>query len=554
MRIVLSPQHLFLLLVGPYCAASQWTQVGSDIDGENPQDYAGGTQKALAMNGLGSTVAVGSAGYDGASDGAGHVRVFDLLDGDWRQRGSDIQGETAADGSGTSVVMSDDGTVVGIGEPYSEAGYTDQFDRFFGQVRIFEWKEGEEMWIQRGQAIKGIDACDFASEAGGLAMDASGSTVIIGASSHDINGLDGRFQGHARVFDWDGTDWNQRGSDMIGEAPGDNFGHAVALNSSGNTVAVGAIFNDVDSEDGGLGCNICRGSVRIFDWNTDIMKWLQRGNDVDGEQDFDLSGSSVALNGVGDVVVIGSPQSFAPNGRRGAVTVYEWNGSDWQKRGDKIEGEADGDRSGSAVDMSVSGDMIAIGSYLNQGSSDLEGHVRVYDWDGNNWLKRGDDIDGENAYDYSGYALAVSADGNTLASGARFNDDAGYDAGHARVFGWQGGKETCDDDPSWTYNGNNNKDCGWVLLKKNKRCDLEDENGMKANDACALACKNTSICEIPDCLRNSQWQPKDGSFNNCKSIRFMTTKRQKVKACTEIGSDELTFGYEACRQCTICKK
>jgi len=52
---------------------------------------------------------------------------------------------------------------------------------------------------------------------------------------------------------------------------------------------------------------------------------LQRGNDIDGEQDYDFSGSSVALNNAGDMVVIGSPQTNAPFGhpKRGAATVFE---------------------------------------------------------------------------------------------------------------------------------------------------------------------------------------------------------------------------------------
>merc|ERR1711865_403405 len=128
----------------------------------------------------------------------------------------------------------------------------------------------------------------------------------------------------------------------------------------------------------------------------------------------------------------------------------------------------------------------------------------------------------------SGYSLAMSADGTTLASGARFTDDAaGYFSGHARVFRWEDGMAACDDDPHWTFKGVDEKDCGWVLLKRRKRCNLEDENGVKADEACPLACQNTSSCEIPDCLKNKQWQPKDGSFENCKSLKSMTWKEKK---------------------------
>jgi len=427
-------------------AAATWVQVGSDIDGENARDYAGGTEKGLAMNAEGTTIAVGSSGHDGSGGAnSGHVRVFDFDGKGWMQRGLDINGEFADDNSGSSVVLSEDGMVVGIGEPNSEAGNTDRFEEDYGQVRVFEWIGG--VWTQRGEPITGVDRYNFASSGGGLAMDASGATIVIGAATYDMNGFDGRNQGHVRVFDWDGTNWIQRGNDLIGEAPGDWFGESLDIDAAGNTVAVGAIFNDGDAEDGPISCVVCRGSVRIFDWNS-AGAWLQRGNDIDGEEDYDYFGSSVALNGAGDVVAIGSPQTNAPVGhpKRGAVTVYEWNGGQWQKRGSRIKGEANGDISGANVAISNSGDTIAIGAYLNAGSSDTEGHVRVYDWSGNQWLQRGDDIDGENTYDYSGYSLDMTADGNTLASGARFTDDgAGYFAGHVRVFGWKEGNDDTDD-------------------------------------------------------------------------------------------------------------
>jgi len=104
----------------------QWMQVGGNIDGENAQDWAGGTEKGMAMNGAGTTIAVGSSGHDGSNNAinSGHVRVFDLdFDaGDWLQRGDAIEGEFAYDNSGTSVVLSEDGMILGIGEPQSDAG------------------------------------------------------------------------------------------------------------------------------------------------------------------------------------------------------------------------------------------------------------------------------------------------------------------------------------------------------------------------------------------------------------------------------------------------
>ncbi len=48
----------------------------------------------------------------------------------------------------------------------------------------------------------------------------------------------------------------------------------------------------------------------------------------------------------------------------------------------------------------------------------------------------GDDIDGEAAYDNSGYSVSLSADGTKVAIGSPLNDDNGDYSGHVRVFAW----------------------------------------------------------------------------------------------------------------------
>jgi len=474
-----------LFLLQAAASSGQWIQVGNDIDGENENDFAGGTQKALSMNGAGTTIAVGSTGHDGSNGiNSGHTRIFDF-DGKglWLQRGLDIEGELADDNSGESVVLSEDGMVVAIGEPFSEAGNDDRFAISYGQVRVFEWNS--EAWVQRGAAITGDDKCDFAASGGGLAMDAAGTTVVVGAATHDVNGLSGN-EGQVRVYGWDGANWVQQGSDILGKNQGDWFGQSVSINGSGDTIAAGAIFDNADGAR--------KGSVGIFDWNNSDGAWLQRGNDIDGEQDYDFSGTSLAMNNAGDMVVIGSPQANAPYGhpKRGAATVFEWNQGEWQQRGSRIEGEADGDRSGSTVEISDSGDTIAIGAPLSDGSSETEGHVRVYDWDGSDWSQRGDDIDGE-TFDYSGFSIDMSSDGNKLASGARFTDEGGgYFAGNAKVFSWNEDTVVCEDDDEFRK-GNRNQNCeGYLRRNAGRKC-RRPHQGKMVFDFCRKTCGDLGL-------------------------------------------------------------
>ena len=50
------------------------------------------------------------------------------------------------------------------------------------------------------------------------------------------------------------------------------------------------------------------------------------------------------------------------------------------------------------------------------------------------WSQRGADIDGEAANDESGFSVSLSADGNTVAIGALYNDGNGSNSGHVRVY------------------------------------------------------------------------------------------------------------------------
>lgn len=79
---------------------------------------------------------------------------------------------------------------------------------------------------------------------------------------------------------------------------------------------------------------------------------------------------------------------------------------------------------------------VAVGAQDNDPSSSLSnaGHVRVYDLIESIWTQVGQDINGENSGDKSGYSLSLSADGTRLVVGAQYNDESGNDSGHVRVY------------------------------------------------------------------------------------------------------------------------
>ena len=101
----------------------------------------------------------------------------------------------------------------------------------------------------------------------------------------------------------------------------------------------------------------------------------------------------------------------------------------WKQLGSDIDGEAYGDQSGYSVSLSSDGTIVAIGGPLNDGdsgnTSDSDVYVRVYQYSNSSWSQLGDDIDGEDEGDYSGYSVSLSSDGTIVAIGAYTTNNGG---------------------------------------------------------------------------------------------------------------------------------
>ncbi|WP_397446914.1 T9SS type A sorting domain-containing protein [Polaribacter sp. R77954] len=83
-----------------------WSQLGNDIDGEAAGDNFGIEIKLSRTN----ILAVGATGNDGNGINAGHVRIFEESDSVWSQVGEDIDGENPGDNFGVSISFSDSNT------------------------------------------------------------------------------------------------------------------------------------------------------------------------------------------------------------------------------------------------------------------------------------------------------------------------------------------------------------------------------------------------------------------------------------------------------------
>ena len=317
-----------------------------------------------------------------ANDGARH----DENAVTWQQLGDTIVGEGGGDQKlyggndlnfqhqfGDSLALSDDGSTIAIGARGNNGNGSDS-----GHTRIYRW-DGVS-WNQLGSDIDGEAANDHAGKA--VALSGDGNTVVIGAEENDGTA---NKAGHARVYRWDGTAWNQLGSDLDGALEKDTFGASVSISKDGNIIAVGA--REVSSD----GDWSYSGGGRVYQW--DGTHWNQLGDNLGPANDVKGRASIVSLSDDGFTVAVGNCHAQGEN--RGHTGIYRWDGATWNQLGSDIEGEDYTDLSGRAVSLSGDGDVVAIGATWNDGTASSSGHARVFGWDGAAWNQLGGDLDGE---------------------------------------------------------------------------------------------------------------------------------------------------------------
>ena len=297
-------------------------------------------------------MAIGAPYNSGNGQASGHVRVYKWNGVDWLQKGTDFDSEAQGDFAYITS-LSSNGNIIAIG---ATSNHGSAFDS--GHVRIYEW-DGIS-WMQKGLDIDGESHMDLSGEA--IELSSDGNIIIIGATRNDASATN---SGHARVFQWNGLSWVQKGLDIDGESWEDYSGSSVSIDSIGNTIAVGAYRND---DNGGNS-----GHVKIYYWSG--VNWIQKGLNVNGESTDDWSGYSVNLSSDGNTLVIGAHRNDDNGSNSGHTRIYDWDGASWIQKGLDIDGKSTNYASGFSVNLNSDGNTVVIGS---PGKS--SGLVRVYNY------------------------------------------------------------------------------------------------------------------------------------------------------------------------------
>jgi hypothetical protein len=222
----------------------------------------------------------------------------------------------------------------------------------------------------------------------------------------------------------------QQGNKLVGLGSFSNQGYYVSISADGNTVAVGAPFDNAE-----------QGSVIIY--NRFSGKWLQDGNKLVGTGAIFTAdqGISVALSADGKTVIFGGN---GDNGSAGAIWIFTRIGGVWTQQGGKLVGSGiiGPARLGSSISISADGNTAIVGGYNDNNGI---GAVWIFTRLGSTWSQQGSKLLANDIIGAAqqGYSVSISADGNTAVVGGSIDNNY---AGAAWIYTRSGS--------IWTQQGN----------------------------------------------------------------------------------------------------
>jgi hypothetical protein len=433
-----------------------WTQQ-QKIQASDAQlaDYFG---NSVSLSSDGNTAIVGAYTEDTGGTSAGAAYVFTRSGGTWSQQqkiqASDAQGD---DYFGYSVSLSSDGNTALIGASLEDTGGFD-----VGAAYIFTRSGGTWTQQQKFQASDAQSADEFSYS---VSLSSDGNTALIGAHFEDTGGFGA---GAAYIF----TSTGGPGSDSflcvdttinrvgVGTSSPDANLHVEGnvYVSSNLEVGTANLFVDTVNSMVGVGTSTPDATLHVVG-NAYVSSKLNVGPAVDGRdasgveqqqkiqasdaQAYNYFGHSVSLSSDGNTALVGALEEDTGATRAGAAYIFIRSGGTWtqQQKIQASDPEAN-DYFGYSVSLSGDGNTALIGAYEDTGASDA-GAAYIFTRSGGTWSQQQKiQASDAQAYDYFGYSVSLSSDGNTALIGARYEDTGATDAGAAYIFIRSGGTWT----------------------------------------------------------------------------------------------------------------
>ncbi|MCH8253638.1 MAG: FG-GAP repeat protein, partial [Planctomycetes bacterium] len=260
----------------------------------------------------------------------------------------------------------------------------------------------------------------------GYSVSISGDVALIGSISDEDAGIN---SGSAYVYRFDGSTWVEEQKLTPSDADANDW-FGISLSISGDVAVVGARFDDDACPENPL-CE--SGSAYVYRFNGRTWVEEQKLTASDATQG-DGFGRGVSVSG--DVAVVGAYLDDDAGGNSGSAYVYRFDGSAW------IEEQKLTASDGAASDLfgisvSVSGDVAVIGAVFDDDAGSWSGSAYVYRFNGSAWVEE-QKLTASDAAAGDRYGNSVSISGNVVVVGSHNDDGAGFDSGSAYLYRFDG--------------------------------------------------------------------------------------------------------------------
>ena len=324
-------------------ATDTWNEAAPPVRGINDGDQTG---YRVALSADGTRLAVSAPYADSLVSNGGRVRVYERTNSTWVLLGDPIDGNYAAELSGTGLALSADGNRVAIGAPGNDGG----------TVRVYDY-DGVS-WSQRGSDIRrkvgGFDA--FGSS---CALTGAGDYLAIGAPYQPNQS--GLYTGTTSIYTLSNGDWVAHGNVIEGEASFETFGSSVALSDHGSYVLIGAPGNNE------MGTAAGRIALYAYDTATDSYATGYRYAESSA---LHRLGTQVGLSKDGQVVAAAAPGAATNTGQVIVLQpqtdtlvplVAAWSGTTTEERfGTGLAISSDGTSVAAGAPLTANGTVRAI--------------------------------------------------------------------------------------------------------------------------------------------------------------------------------------------------
>jgi|GEM_PF-5426704 len=314
-----------------------WEQVGNNIEESNTN---GGDALGLvvSMSGNGQRIVIGNDRH--LPNVNGRARMFEFNGATWMQLGNDIVG-TDFNELGDDIAISRDGNRFVVSErlyqfgrgrifiyeyngsslqlignsiseniPGSSFGYALTIDDdgdtvgayYYDTIPLFNvYSFQNNNWEQIGNSVTINQGANVSSVK--LKINGAGDRLAVSNPFAEVNGI---IVGMVQVYELINGDWQQIGSDIVGDAEDDALGMSVDFNQMGDKIAIGV-------PGGGAGTSTPEGYSRVYE--LDNGDWVQINDDIYGS--FGFYGTRVGLSGNGNRFISASRLGI------GKVEVFE---------------------------------------------------------------------------------------------------------------------------------------------------------------------------------------------------------------------------------------